>query len=70
MFFYVTAIVFIFGAELNAVWREETGRRPAPREAGSEAQDAEDGTGHVSPSGPHRNDDPTTGGHPARGARG
>jgi membrane protein len=40
MFFYVTAIVFIFGAEINAVWREETGRQPAPQEVGSEAEDA------------------------------
>ena len=29
VFFYVTAIIFIFGAELNAVWRERTGRPPA-----------------------------------------
>jgi membrane protein len=31
VFFYVTAIIFIFGAEFNAEWREETGRRPAPQ---------------------------------------
>jgi membrane protein len=31
MFFYVSAIIFIFGAEINAVWREETGRQAAPQ---------------------------------------
>jgi membrane protein len=45
MFFYVTAVVFIFGAELNAVWREETGRRPAPQEIGGEGEEAEGRTG-------------------------
>ena len=32
MFFYVTAIIFLYGAELNALWRERTGRRPAPQD--------------------------------------
>jgi membrane protein len=32
MFFYVTAIIFLFGAEFNALWRERTGRRPAPQD--------------------------------------
>jgi membrane protein len=41
MFFYVTAIVFIFGAEINAVWREETGGRPAPQEVGGKGENAE-----------------------------
>lgn len=31
VFFYVTAIIFIFGAEFNAAWREATGRSPAPQ---------------------------------------
>jgi membrane protein len=41
MFFYVSAIIFIFGAELNALWRERTGRRPAPQEVNGEGEDAE-----------------------------
>jgi hypothetical protein len=68
MFFYVTAIVFIFGAELNAVWREETGRRPAPQEVGSDAEGAEGRT--VSPPGAEGDDGPTEGPQRARGARG
>jgi membrane protein len=41
VFFYVSAIVFIFGAELNAVWREQTGRRDAPQKVnGGEHEDA------------------------------
>jgi membrane protein len=40
MFFYVSAIIFIFGAEINAVWREETGRQAAPKKVESEDQDA------------------------------
>ena len=43
MFFYVTAIVFIFGAELNAVWREETSRRRAPQDVDSAGEDAAPG---------------------------
>jgi membrane protein len=39
VFFYLTAIIFIFGAEVNAVWREETGRRNAPQP--DEGEDAE-----------------------------
>jgi membrane protein len=39
MFFYVTAIIFIFGAEFNAVWRARTGRRPAPQEVDGEGAD-------------------------------
>jgi membrane protein len=41
MFFYVSAIIFIFGGELNAVWRERTGRRAAPKDVGGDATDAE-----------------------------
>ena len=41
MFFYITAIIFIFGAEVNAVWRERTGRRDAPQEINGEGADAE-----------------------------
>ena len=32
MFFYLSAIIFIFGAEINAVWRDRSGRRPAPQD--------------------------------------
>jgi membrane protein len=32
VFFYLTAVIFIFGAELNAVWRQRAGR-PDPRQA-------------------------------------
>jgi membrane protein len=38
MFFYISAILFIFGAELNAVWREQTGRQPAPQGNGGERE--------------------------------
>jgi membrane protein len=38
-FFYISAIIFIFGAELNAVWRERTGRRPAPQDANGEGEE-------------------------------
>ncbi len=31
VFFYITAVIFIFGAELNAAWRRRTGR-PPPRQ--------------------------------------
>jgi membrane protein len=41
VFFYVSAIIFIFGAEINAVWREQTGRRDAPQKANGEDEDAE-----------------------------
>jgi membrane protein len=41
VFFYITAIIFIFGAEFNAVWRERTGRRPAPQDVNGEGDDAE-----------------------------
>jgi membrane protein len=40
-FFYVSAIIFIFGGELNAVWRERTGRRRAPKETNGEGADAD-----------------------------
>lgn len=40
-FFYVSAIIFIFGGELNAIWRERTGRRRAPKETNGEGADAE-----------------------------
>jgi membrane protein len=42
VFFYVSATIFIFGAELNAVWREQTGRRDAPQEDSGEGEEAED----------------------------
>jgi membrane protein len=70
MFFYVTAVVFIFGAELNAVWREETGRRPAPPEVRGEGEDAQgrmDGSGRQ---GHARDDGPTERPRRARDARG
>ena len=41
MFFYLSAAIFIFGAELNAVWRARTGRRSAPQETNGEGEDAE-----------------------------
>lgn len=41
VFFYLTAIIFIFGAEFNAVWREQTGRRPAPQDVNGEGEDDE-----------------------------
>jgi membrane protein len=41
MFFYISAILFIFGAELNAVWREQTGRRPAPQGNHGEGKNAQ-----------------------------
>jgi membrane protein len=41
MFFYISAIIFIFGAELNAVWREQTGRPDAPQKVNGEEEDAE-----------------------------
>jgi membrane protein len=41
VFFYVSAIIFIFGAEINAVWREQTGRRDAPQKANGDEEDAE-----------------------------
>jgi membrane protein len=41
VFFYISAIIFIFGAEFNAVWRERTGRRPAPQKTTGEDEGAE-----------------------------
>jgi membrane protein len=41
VFFYITAIIFIFGAEFNAVWREVTGRRPAPQDVNGDGEDTE-----------------------------
>jgi membrane protein len=41
VFFYVTAIIFIYGAEINAAWREQTGRRNAPQKTNGEDEDAE-----------------------------
>jgi membrane protein len=35
MFFYISAILFIFGAEINAVWRERSGRGARPDVAGT-----------------------------------
>jgi len=39
MFFYISAIIFIFGAEVNAIWRERTGRRRAAQEVNGEGED-------------------------------
>ena len=39
MFFYVSAVIFIFGAEVNAVWRDRTGRRPAPQDVNGEGEE-------------------------------
>lgn len=41
VFFYLTAIIFIFGAEFNAVWRERTGRRAAPQAVNGDGEDTE-----------------------------
>ena len=41
VFFYISAIIFIFGAGLNAVWREQTGRRDAPQKVNGKEEDAE-----------------------------
>jgi membrane protein len=38
-FFYISAIIFIFGAELNAVWRERTGRGAAPQDVDGEGEE-------------------------------
>jgi membrane protein len=35
VFFYITAIIFIFGAEFNAVWRERTGHAPVDAKRGA-----------------------------------
>jgi membrane protein len=35
VFFYNTAIIFIFGAEFNAVWRERTGHAPVDAKRGA-----------------------------------
>ena len=42
VFFYLTAIIFIFGAEFNAVWRERTGLPPPRQAVDKEADDRED----------------------------
>jgi membrane protein len=34
VFFYITAVIFIFGAEINAVWRREEGLPDAPQAEG------------------------------------
>jgi membrane protein len=36
MFFYSSAVIFIFGAEFNALWREQTGRQVPPQKSGGE----------------------------------
>ena len=41
MFFYISAIIFIFGAGFNAVWREQTGRQAAPQKCNGKEDDAE-----------------------------
>jgi membrane protein len=38
-FFYISAIIFLFGAEINAVWRERTGRRRAPQDVNGEGEE-------------------------------
>lgn len=40
-FFYIAGIIFQFGAEVNAVWREQRGLRDAPRQTNGEGQDDE-----------------------------
>jgi membrane protein len=42
VFFYYMAVIFLFGAETNAVWREQRGLRDAPQEANGEGEDDED----------------------------
>jgi len=42
MFFYLSAIIFIFGAEINAVWRDRSGRRPAPQDVNGEGEEKVD----------------------------
>ena len=44
-FFYLSAIIFLFGAEINAVWRERTGRRPAPQDVNGEGEETVGGAG-------------------------
>jgi membrane protein len=41
MFFYSSAVIFIFGAEFNALWREQTGRQAPPQKSGAEDDKAE-----------------------------
>ena len=41
VFFYITAIIFIFGAEFNAAWRERSGLPPARQAVRREPDDAE-----------------------------
>jgi membrane protein len=41
VFFYITAIIFIFGAEFNAVWRERTGLPPPRQAVNGDADDSE-----------------------------
>jgi membrane protein len=45
MFFYISAILFIFGAEINAVWRERSGRGRPPQGGNGEGG----GDGRLSP---------------------
>lgn len=40
-FFYVGGIIFQFGGEINAVWREQKGLRDAPQATNGEGEDAE-----------------------------
>ena len=40
-FFYLSAIMFQFGAEVNAVWRERKGLRDAPQANNGEGEDTE-----------------------------
>jgi membrane protein len=42
MFFYISAILFIFGAEINAVWRERSGPGRPPRDRAGEGGDTQD----------------------------
>jgi membrane protein len=55
MFFYISAILFIFGAEINAAWREHGGRRRGPqdtvgptRDLGAEPKPRSAHDGHAS----------------------
>ncbi|MDX1540838.1 MAG: YihY/virulence factor BrkB family protein [Geminicoccaceae bacterium] len=52
-FFYVGGIIFQFGAEVNAVWRERKGLRDAPQAANGEGEDDE-----ADPRAPERKEKP------------
>lgn len=41
VFFYYMGVIFQFGGEINAVWRERKGLRDAPQESNGEGEDTE-----------------------------